>query len=417
MYRLRVLLSAIVIAVALMPGPVLANEEAPQATVELTRDATYSERDVAEIAEYLGVSLEEADLRLRLERASVGLEPELIKAFPDTFAGAWLNAKGEPGLTVALTADGDRALGVIQSLFALPEYVSTVTVEHALRDLIDLQETMIADRAALQAGNARDGMLSALSATKGEYDLDIDVHRNTVVIRVEEPNELLATRFADLYGAEMVVVEGNRSSPSACTRQDCRYTLQGGLRVANANDIGCSSGFSTFQPGSSFYYLLSAAHCTLADRYHGGEWYGYVSSQYMGGPRDVEAHYRPSTGWFMSATIFVEPTDIRPVRYHITWANTMQGTIVGKSGQATNTTRGNILSKYHAPWYVPSSYNFITASFCVSDGDSGGSVFNTNTAYGIVSGSGGFCGVDAYGIFGNIVYATDALGVAVLASP
>lgn len=51
----------------------------------------------------------------------------------------------------------------------------------------------------------------------------------------------------------------------------------------------------------------------------------------------------------MSASIFVESNDIRPVYYHITWDSTMIGTLVGKSGEETGTTRGNISSKYQSP--------------------------------------------------------------------
>lgn len=168
------------------------------------------------------------------------------------------------------------------------------------------------------------------------------------------------------------------------------------------------------------YYLLSAAHCSGTTRYQGGEFYGSVSLEQQQGRVDAERHYRSwRSPWYVSATIFVESTDIRPVRYHISWDNTMTQTWVGKSGEETGTTRGHITSKHYAPWWVPNSNRFLKADYCTEGGDSGGSVFNTNTAYGINSG-----GLivecphpDAYGIFGNIGYAKDALGVSILASP
>lgn len=97
----------------------------------------------------------------------------------------------------------------------------------------------------------------------------------------------------------------------------------------------------------------------------------------------------------------------------------MIGTLVGKSGEETGTTRGNITSKYQAPWWVSGSNRFLRAEYCSEGGDSGGSIFNTNTAYGIHSGGLNVqCpDPDGYGIFGYIAYAKDALGVSILASP
>ncbi|MGI8830801.1 MAG: trypsin-like serine protease [Candidatus Limnocylindria bacterium] len=69
---------------------------------------------------------------------------------------------------------------------------------------------------------------------------------------------------------------------------------------------------------------------------------------------------------------------------------------------------------------MPGANRFRRADYCADTGDSGASVFNTNTAYGIHSGGGqGGCSNNPndYGIFGNIVYAKDALGVQILASP
>lgn len=102
----------------------------------------------------------------------------------------------------------------------------------------------------------------------------------------------------------------------------------------------------------------------------------------------------------------------------------MTGTLVGKAGQTTGTTRGDITSKFGAPTGVPSSNRFLVADYCANPGDSGGAVFNTNTAYGIhhggptVNGQARVCGDPLdFGYFGNVVYAKDALGVSILAAP
>lgn len=272
MTRARRFVIPLIAALTLTPMSALGADEPPgdtAVTTEITSDTPYTDEDVAELAEYLGVSIDEADLRLQLERASIGFEPRLIETFPETFGGAWLEVDGPPGLTVALTSDADAALPVIQSMFDVPAEVRTVTVQHSLSALLALQEHMIADRAALQELDAP--LVHALSGTGGNYDLDIDVKRSVVVVRLPEFSEELSEAFAQVYGTSMLVVEGNGSAPEACTRADCRYTLRGGLRLTGGGDI-CSSAFSAV--AGSNYYLLSAAHCAGGNgspRRQGGE--------------------------------------------------------------------------------------------------------------------------------------------------
>lgn len=430
MARSRLSTIPLAAALALMPvlvfgadGPLQGGDE--QVTTEITPETPYTAADVSEIASHFGISEEEADLRLRLERASVGFEPQLIEAFPATFGGAWLETDGAPGLTVALTSGAADALPVIQSMFAIPDAVRTVTVEHSLGDLLALQQQMIDDRTALQSSDAP--LVHVLSVTGGNYDLDIDVQRSVVVVRLPEFSEELSDAFAQLYGTSMLVVEGNGSAPEVCTRADCRYTLRGGLRLTGGGDV-CSSAFSAV--AGSNYYLLSAAHCaggSGSPRLQGGEQYGTVTLEQRQGRVDAERTFRPwPSSWYVSASIYVESNDIRPVRYHITWDSTMEGTLVGKSGQTTGTTRGDITSKFGAPTGVSGSNRFLVADYCANPGDSGGSVFNTNTAYGIHHGGptvgnppvARVCGDPLdFGYFGNIVYAKDALGVSILAAP
>lgn len=416
MRRSRLASIFLTVTVALMPASAIGVDEAasvdkvPLVTTEITPDTPYTVDDVTELVSYLGISEDEAELRLQLERASVGLEPKLIEAFPQTFGGAWLEADGPPGLTVALTGGTAEALPVIQSMFGFSDAVQTVTVKHSLADLLALQEQMIADRAVLEAADAP--LVRALSATDGNYDLDIDVKRSVVIVRLPEFTEDLAAAFEQIYGTSMLVVEGNGSAPEVCTRADCRYTLRGGLRVENASGSDCSSAFSAVSGNN--YYLLSAAHCSGTTRFQGGEQYGSVTLEVRQGRVDAERHFRPyPSPWYVSASIYVESNDIRPVRYHITWDSTMTGTLVGKSGEETGTTRGNITSKFGAPPGVSGSNRFLVADYCANPGDSGASVFNTNTAYGIHHGGptvgnppvNRVCGDPLdFGYFGNIVW-------------
>ena len=422
--RLFVLSLVLVLAPTTVQGADGPQGGDPLIATEIEPNAPYTASDVAARASELGITDEEAELRIRLEAASVGFEPKLIDALSTTFGGAWLEVDGEPGLTVAVTRDTDDALRLVQSMFALPSSVRIVEVRHSLSELLALQERMIKDRSALEDGTAK--LVEPLSDTGGIYDLDIDVKRSVVVVRLPRLTDALRDAFASIYGTEMVVVEGNGSVPEVCTRADCRYTLRGGLRITGGGST-CSSAFSAV--AASNYYLLSAAHCLGgygSPRVQGGEEYGWVTSEQRSGRVDAERTFRPwPSPWYVSASVFVWSGDMRPVRYYITWDSTMTGTQVGKAGYATNQTLGNITSKYGAPTGVPNSERFLVASYCANPGDSGAAVYNTNTAYGIhhggpVDGSGNarLCGDPLdFSYFGNIAYAKDALGVAILAAP
>lgn len=200
--------------------------------------------------------------------------------------------------------------------------------------------------------------------------------------------------------------------PEACTSADCRYTLRGGLKMDPTAGIPCTSAFGAVSSGS--YYVLSAAHCEGVTRWHAGEQYGSVTLQVYQGRVDAERHFRPwPSAWYVSAAILIDGSVIRPIYYHITWVATMEGTTVGMAGARSGTRRGSIESKNYSPGQVPGGNRFLKADYCADTGDSGASIFNTNTAYGIHYGGGpGGCSNNPYdyGIFGNIVYAKDALG-------
>lgn len=203
MAQSRFFIVPLIAALALMPMSAWATDgnsvgTEPLVATEITREMPYSAEDISERAAHLRISMEEAELRLQLERASIGFEPELIEAFGQTFGGVWLEADGAPSLTVALTNGAEAALPVIQSMFAVPDAVRTVTVKHSLADLLALQETMIAERAALQAGEVP--LVNALASTAGNYDLDVDVLRNVVVVHLEDATDALVSAFTETYG-------------------------------------------------------------------------------------------------------------------------------------------------------------------------------------------------------------------------
>ena len=406
------------------PSHVLADPQAsdspprPTTPWSAENDSSYDPDDVAALAEEEGVTLEEAELRMRLETAAMALQASVGQRWPDTHGGMWLQTGGPPGLVVAFTKDAEANQAILRAAFEFPELLRTQTVERSRADLEAQHSRMVEERDQLAAGKQPSGIADAVVGTGGSYALGIRESKNAVMVYLPEVTSELRSAFEQTYGHD-VVLEERAIEPLACTPTDCRYTLRGGLKIPPAAPLtthGCSSAFAAFSPNN--YYLLSAGHCDDVQRYHAGEHFGRVTAEREAGSVDAERIYRPyPNGWYVGADIVVDTTNLRPIHHHITWSNTMENTWIGKSGWRTGTTRGYILDKDVSVIYIIPSSRFILTDLCARGGDSGGSVFRGDTAYGIVSGGNGLCDEDAAMVFGNIVYAIDAVQLQLLASP
>jgi hypothetical protein len=410
---------ALLCALTFLPGPVNAGEP-PHAT-ELFSAASagtgLSEPDIQALAEHAGISRDEATHRMELQAHAADLEASVAVRWPDTFAGLWLRTESA-GIEIAFT-DVPEDFGTVLAGFPYPHAVSLIDAKRSLQELVSLQQTMGALRAALQEGRVVGPVAPALLDTAGFYDLGIDVEANQVIVYAVERNNALTSAFQAIYG-DAVRVQDGVTNP-ACFRQDCRYTMRGGLWLTKPNlSQLCTASFTAFT-NLSTYYTLSAGHCSRDSgeyvRYHAGVHLGAVNLRQTQYTVDAERILRQNSVWFMSASIFVETNDIRPIYYHISWESTAVNAFVGKSGMTTGTTRGYITDKWVSPHWITNGYNFIRTSACAQPGDSGAPVFQNNTAYGIVSGATlGQCTTASSFVFGNILYAMQTLQVSLLSA-
>lgn len=122
-------------------------------------------------------------------------------------------------------------------------------------------------------------------------------------------------------------------------------------------------------------------------------------------------HSTPTT-W-----VYVDVTSVS------SWSGQSVGNTVCQNGRISPVIKcGQITNKNVSPSYVPGSNNFIRATYDVCIGDSGASVWKSNSAHGIHSGgAGSILGTCSNGenhrsdgIYGAINYATDNLDVEVL---
>lgn len=421
---------AVVIAAGLLSGatpaisePTSPDQIAPQWSPN--DNETIPEGDVqARMIDEL-ILRDEAIRRFDVERAAAALQQEAETRWPSTYGGLWID-QNPFAVSVAFTQNAAANVESLKSQFPYPQDLRAVTAPYPLEVLASLQRLMGEDRLALQEGQQPAHLPVVIRDTRGVYDLDIDVRTTRLIVRVAQASSALRDAFADTYSSAVTVQSGlAEPGSSTCTQTDCRYAMLGGIQLYQGTTTGyCSSAFTAVSGSTRF--VLSAGHCYtlsgITSRRHAGSYYGYTNVYSLSGPVDAERIRHDSSAWRESSKFFVQNEDPRMVTSYKSHANIAIGTYIGKTGVRTGTTRGYVESKSVAPSYVPNSYNFVSADFCVNGGDSGGAVFGGNTAWGIVSGRftntscRGTTGGSGAGvaIFGAMNYALSSLSVSLL---
>jgi hypothetical protein len=356
-------------------------------------NATYHEDDIAARMKGEGITRDAAIHRFRVEDAAAMLGTRVPNRWPDTFAGLWITHDPEPfGITVSFTGDAAERVEELRSEFPFPDDLHPAQGEVSAAEMNALMDRMIADRISIADGHPRAGLPPAMKETKGAYDLSIDTKSGIIDAQAEGAPEQLAAAFHSAYGTSRIRVGLGRSRPN-CAQLNCLYAMMGGLQLTNNVDGGCSTAFTAFTPTKR--YVLSAAHCagypdTDVQRYHAGALYGRTTGSSWHDSVDVERIAKTNPSFNESSKFWVADSNPRMVHSFMEWsAMPASGTYVAKSGFASGTTRGYTQTKSYAPsggGYPANSRNYVLVDFCSSGGDSGGSVFAQNTAWGLVSG-------------------------------
>lgn len=402
-----------------LPSSASSDSRPADKAVQLDRSAALLEEsdpgDLAVMAERRHMSLATAERAMRLESATLGLE-ELINArWTDSFAGMWLSIDSEPGLFVAFTNSDRSRNGILADAFGYPDDIHFLVADHSLAELQDLQLQLRDARASMQSG-ARLG-IQAIDDTKGQFDLDIDVRANRVVVRVERRTDSIATAFIGVYGREWIEVREGITH-FQCLPTDCYDNMMSGLQYGDAGGPWCTTAFSAgLSSNWSQKLFLTAAHCTDPNpaRYHAGHYFGAYYGAAFGGRTDA-ARVLKDAVWDMKARMWISASVRRSVCCYITWSNIQVGVQVVKGGGFSGTQYGDILGKYYMPSGVPDSERFVLASYCANPGDSGSGIMHSQTAYGIHHGADDVgpntsCPTPENSVFGAINYAMDALDV------
>jgi hypothetical protein len=340
-------------------------------------------QDAAQYAARHNVDLPEAMRRLRAQEESVAASDRIRAEFADRLAGIAIEHRPDYRIVVLLAGDEpvpDRS--VLAGGMRVPIHFR-VDAAATSREIV---EAIRRHQGALRRRFPRAQGMGA-DPRSGELVL---------MLRDEDARALdLAQAEAELesiFGvpARIRLVDGPTS--------DAR--VEGGARVAGNDSSGrrfyCTTGFIVTD--GSRTGVVTAAHCPDELTYFGPDgsnvpltMVGAWGARYQ----DVQVHVREDAGEGMDRPLFYADPERRAARTVATWRNrtsTRAGDSVCHRGETTGYSCAEVELVDYAPggdlcagpcepvWVT------VTGPSCRS-GDSGGPIFNGNTAFGIVKGS------------------------------
>lgn len=302
--------------------------------------------------------LTEQEARQRLNFQSLAGDLESKIADQDWFAGLYI--EHQPAFKIHVLRSGPS--GDLKSLSTGPlaPLAPHLVVTDVVYSMNDLQE---------QAAAA----LHAFRQAGVKADLDIDVKSNSIRVSSPDKSTLVdrLNKTVSSFPRNIYFVEAPLSIP---------LFIPGGVSLGN-----CTSGFGLINP-SGTRAISTAGHCHNAPQFYGGLQLplGIYKAE---GEWDV-AWYSPRTftptNQIWNGTDYLSITSIRA-----SGSQTI-GEVVCKQGRLTGTQCGYIRSKTIAPNYLykpsPTFIALGSSSMLGQQGDSGGPVWRTTIAYGMISG-------------------------------
>ena len=223
-------------------------------------------------------------------------------------------------------------------------------------------------------------MLDGAAADASVHAWYVDVARNRIVVRAEDPAAPAVARFVSALGADAervrVVADPERPRPLYDTRGGDEF-------IINSNTL-CSVGFAVVGG------FVTAGHCGKAGSpTAGSNWVAqgtiigsvFPSNDYAWVQTNSSWQTLPSVNHYGGAAVDVAGSNAASV-----------GSSVCRSGRTTGWRCGTIQAKGVTINYQAGPvYNATQTSACAEGGDSGGAFISGNQAQGVTSGGSGNC--------------------------
>lgn len=307
------------------------------------------------------------------------LQSTLATASPNGLAGVWREIDGERAVHVQLTPQANRT--VVDNIlrgFGRPALLRVDPARYSLAALDRALATITADFDAIKAAGTRIVMAA------------VDVRQNALTATVEGLTPVDTRRLQDRYGDIVLAINGEPMRLAVCTGRYSCTDMRGGIEI-NSIYARCSAAFAAVR--GSTRGVITAGHCGFpGDPFnHAAIPMGTMTRQQFGG--EVDAAFVSETSLALTVNDLVYDSE-QDMAYDINAvfpsSNTTVGLFLVRSGITTGRQTGNVVNPNATIDVLTSSgivrlTNQVTVSACALPGDSGGSVYRTNLAVGIVS--------------------------------
>jgi hypothetical protein len=380
-------------------GAAASAKSAPPATA--VREADPAALDI--VAEQ-HVSLAQAETRLSWQRAVPALAALLHhRLSSDLFGGIWIDPNDGDRVKIGLVGltKHDRAV-VIGALRAtrLAAAADLVPVRYSFSQLKNADEWLGSELVRLARRN------STLIHLDSGYRLDLNRVLLDTSGHLTAAERALVARAKAKYGALVRVLaepDGTEATPADCSYPFCLPPLRGGIEIFSPNgQYACTGGFVAKSRVDGKLYQFTAGHCAAAGG--SGNWWtsfpdhsahnvGPVHHFIYGNSGDEAIlSINNPTGWHLpqgwvyvtanpGVTTLNEEYPINSAQY------STQGARVCKSGAIYGKTTCGVVTRLGVQIQNGDGTvvkNLGEANFCTTNGDSGGPVFASHQAFGLV---------------------------------
>lgn len=306
---------------------------------------------VESYAKLIGISLEEAARRLKLQIEMDGLEGKVLEGEP-SYAGSWTVHEPEFGLVIAFTADDGAE--------KLKPYLEGI--EWA--NLVKVQQSPYTDEELVQI---LEKVTNAARDTGVPFEVGANPRTAKVDIYTPEPDKLRAeleaqNKIPDYMDDISFLFQEFLGEP-----QQLKYPyLPGGIALSH-----CTAGFAVRRNSDNRRFMMTAGHCpdTMQITYNGanivyaGKHIGWEINDASG---DLQVHDVSVRSLDLTNGIFINPGTTVSVSAIEVKATTLND-YVCKYGRTTAYTCGNIVSIN----YNVATNNFSTGNFVRVNSPSG----------------------------------------------
>lgn len=356
--------------------------------------------EIHQLAEDRGISLADAEQRLSWQRELPALSASAKSALDRRFGGIWVDNQDGDRIKLGIVRPDSQATAAAQSavrsvgLDGAVDLISVARSDSTLQTLYERASQRVRDVNSRAVAALGVGIRTDLNALQFSVPQDARL--------TSEQQALVDTRLTLGATTKLDFITG-RFQDQTCIYPEvaqCDVPLRGGIFIGirtPPNGFSCTGGFVSRSRSDAKLYFLTAGHCRTFDNTN--QWFTFLATgnEKVLGP--FHNHYDSGfgdagiirvldeTGWVPRSWVFVtggsETNSNHQYRIRSD-ADPTQGQRICITGAFFGRSDCGVVT--NPDYCCTPGGGRLRASYCSVDGDSGGPVYATNTAFGVHEG-------------------------------